>query len=75
MVDEHIALCFNVRLEIIDSCVNRVHPAVQNELIIARGSQAAHLKDDVPIFQNFQQNQKSVEIEIFLESDDLVTNV
>ena len=29
--------------------------AVEIELIIARGSQAAHLKYGVPIFQNLQQ--------------------
>ena len=33
---------------------------VEIELIIARGSETAHSKDDVPIFQNLQKNRKSV---------------
>ena len=41
--------------------------AVETEPIIARGSEAAHLKDGVPIFQNLQKNQKSVERKTFYD--------
>ena len=41
--------------------------AVEIELEIVRGSQAAHLKDGIVIFQNLQKNRKFVERESFYD--------
>ena len=41
--------------------------AVEIELEIVRGSQAAHLKDGIVIFQNLQKNREFVERESFYD--------
>ena len=41
--------------------------AVEIELEVVRGSQAAHLKDGIVIFQNLQKNRKFVERESFYD--------